>query len=100
MLTLMHMSEEMARANILVQGLVQGVFYRASAMERAQGLNIAGTVKNLADGSVELTVEGSRYAVEDFIAWCRNGPPAARVDDVTVRWAPARNEFRTFMVLR
>ena len=92
--------EEMTRAAIVVEGLVQGVFYRASAMERAQSLNITGLVQNLSDGSVELTVEGSRYAVEDFIAWCRQGPPSAKVHDVHVRWSPPKGEFQTFRILR
>lgn len=77
--------EARTRAAIVVEGHVQGVFYRASAMERAQSLNITGLVQNLADGSVELTVEGCRYAVQDFMAWCRMGPPSARVDHVGVR---------------
>jgi acylphosphatase len=94
------MAEEVTRATILVRGLVQGVFFRSSAMERAQSLSITGTAQNLGDGSVELTVEGSRYAVEDFIAWCRSGPPSARVDEAAVRFAAATGEFATFRVLR
>lgn len=88
------------RATIRVSGKVQGVFYRASAMGEAQRLGLVGTVENLPDGSVEAVVEGTTAAVDEFAAWCRVGPPAARVDDVQVRSEPARGEFRTFTVLR
>lgn len=94
------MSSEDARVNIIVTGQVQGVFFRASALERAQSLNLTGWVKNLPDGSVELLVEGSRYALEDLVTWCKNGPPEAEVEDVIVRWLRHEGEFRTFMIVR
>lgn len=89
-----------ARATILVQGHVQGVFFRASAMEEAQSLGIAGYVKNLPDGGVEAVAEGNREQVEAFIAWCRRGPPSARVDEVKVHWEEPTGEFRTFTMAR
>jgi acylphosphatase len=86
------------RATILVTGKVQGVFYRASAMEQAQRLGLSGFAHNLPDGSVEAVVEGLEPAVEQFVAWCKVGPPAARVQETFVRFAPARGEFRTFSI--
>jgi acylphosphatase len=94
------MADDLARANILITGQVQGVFFRASALEQAQSLNLTGWVQNLADGTVEITAEGQRYALEDLVAWCRRGPPAAQVEDVFVRWMDCKNEFRTFMIVR
>lgn len=91
--------EDLACANIVVFGQVQGVFYRASAMERAQSLNLSGYAQNLGDGSVELVVEGSRYAVEDFVEWCKIGPPSAQVTDVHVHWSKHRNAYQTFKIL-
>jgi len=88
------------RATILVTGKVQGVFYRASAMEQAQRLGLAGFVKNLPDGAVEAVVEGTEAAVEQFVAWCKVGPPAARVEELHVRFGPMRGEFRTFTIDR
>lgn len=93
------MSDEI-RATIIVLGKVQGVFYRASAMEEAQRLGLSGFVKNLPDGAVEAVVEGERSPVEQFASWCRAGPPAARVDEVRVRFSPFRGEFRTFTLQR
>ena len=90
----------MTRAEILVSGLVQGVFYRASAQQEAMRLGLVGEIANLPGGDVEATVEGHKEQIEEFIAWCRRGPPAARVDEVKVRWSAARAEFRTFRVTR
>ncbi|RMG20518.1 MAG: acylphosphatase [Deltaproteobacteria bacterium] len=92
--------DERVRASILVTGRVQGVFYRASAMEQAQRLGLTGWVMNLPDGRVESVVEGSRAAVEEYLAWCRRGPPAAHVAAVDVHWGPATGEFETFRIRR
>jgi len=88
------------RAQVVVSGRVQGVFYRASAQEEALQLGLAGEIGNLPDGSVEAIVEGDRAAVDDFIAWCKRGPPSARVEHVEVKLSEPRGEFRTFTVAR
>ena len=90
----------MTRAELLISGRVQGVFYRGSAQEEAMHLGLAGTVQNLPDGGVEAVVEGPKEQVDEFIAWCRRGPPAARVEEVRVKWGAPTGEFRTFRVLR
>ena len=94
------MGNERARLNVVVTGIVQGVFYRASTLEKAQSLSLTGWVKNLPDGSVEVTAEGSRYALEEFLAWCAQGPPTAEVADVHPRWLPCEDAFKTFMIVR
>jgi acylphosphatase len=88
------------RAEIVVRGRVQGVFFRASAQQEGLQLGLAGEVRNLPDGSVEAIVEGERRAVDDFVAWCRRGPPSARVEDVQVKLRADQGEFRTFTVTR
>ena len=88
------------RANIVVRGRVQGVFFRASAQQEALALGLTGEISNLPDGAVEAVVEGERRAVDDFVAWCKRGPPAARVEDVRVKMGSPRNEFRTFTIAR
>jgi len=55
-------------------------------------------VRNRSDGSVEALVEGSREAVEEFIRWCRRGPPAARVAEVQVAWSKPSGEFSEFEI--
>ena len=66
----------------LVSGRVQGVYYRASAAERARRAGITGYARNLPDGRVEVLVCGSRGAVEEFVAWLWIGPSAAKVVEV------------------
>ena len=63
-------------------GHVQGVFYRASMREQAERLGVTGWVSNEPDGSVHAHLEGSAEAVQRLVAWCAEGPPRARVDDV------------------
>jgi acylphosphatase len=67
---------------ISVQGRVQGVSYRAHAQQAARQLGLAGFVRNEADGSVYLEAEGEVAALQQLLAWCRRGPPAAIVSNV------------------
>jgi acylphosphatase len=67
---------------IHVFGRVQGVFYRQSAKQQAMNLGLVGYARNEPDGSVQIEVEGEKAAIERFVAWCRVGPPAARVERV------------------
>jgi acylphosphatase len=50
----------------------------------AEGQGLAGWCRNLADGRVEACFEGERSAVEQAVAWCRNGPPSAIVTSVDI----------------
>ena len=71
-------------ADIRVTGVVQGVWYRKSACEEGLRLCLSGFAQNLPDGSVMIEVEGEKQLVDDFVAWCRKGPPLAKVDQVEV----------------
>jgi acylphosphatase len=92
--------EPRARARIRVTGLVQGVFYRQSTAQEATRLGLSGTVRNLPDGSVEVEAEGRRSAVEALLAFCRRGPPAARVAELEVAWESPAGSEGPFTVLR
>ena len=72
------------RVHAIVSGRVQGVSYRACTADEAQGLGLAGWVRNLPDGTVELEAEGPADAIAALLAWCAKGPPAARVAKVAV----------------
>lgn len=85
---------------LLIEGLVQGVSYRASAREVAQRLGVHGHVRNLPQGHVEAVAQGPEEAVEAFIAWCRSGPPEALVAKVTVTDLAPVTHFSSFQVLR
>jgi acylphosphatase len=72
------------RRKVVVSGRVQGVFFRASCRDEATSAGVAGWVSNEPDGTVKAVFEGEADAVDRLIAWCRQGPPQADVDDVTV----------------
>jgi acylphosphatase len=68
----------------LIAGRVQGVWYRVSAKNEATRLSLCGWALNLADGRVEVVVAGGMQAVAEFCGWLWEGPPAARVESVTI----------------
>lgn len=84
------------RAHLVIQGLVQGVYFRASTAEVARARGVAGWVRNAAQ-DVEAVLEGPRGAVEGVIAWCHQGPPRAEVERVDVTWE-APEELQRFTV--
>jgi acylphosphatase len=60
------------------------VYYRGTCRAVARQLGVTGWVRNRSDGTVEVVAEGSRDAVGDLIAWCREGPPHADVRDLEI----------------
>lgn len=74
------MSEDRIARRLRIHGRVQGVFYRGWTVETADALGLDGWVRNRIDGTVEALVAGPAAAVEELIAACHQGPPAARVD--------------------
>jgi acylphosphatase len=76
------------RRQVLVTGRVHGVWFRDSTRAEAERLGVTGWVRNLADGRVEVEVEGPPEAVEALVAWAHRGPPRATVRDVAVEVLP------------
>jgi acylphosphatase len=72
----------MAAARFIVEGKVQGVFFRASTRGQALALGLRGWARNLADGRVEVVAAGEAHALEALAQWLEDGPPSARVDAV------------------
>jgi acylphosphatase len=68
------------RTRVVVNGHVQGVFFRESVRRRALTEGVSGWVRNNRDGTVEAVFEGERAAVESMVAFTREGPRGARVD--------------------
>jgi acylphosphatase len=69
---------------LVVSGRVQGVSYRYWTVGEATARGLNGWVRNRRDGTVEALVSGPARSVDELIAACRQGPPAARVADVEV----------------
>lgn len=72
----------MSGVRFLVEGRVQGVFFRASTREQARQLGLRGYARNLADGRVEVLAVGEAGRIESLAAWLHQGPPQARVERV------------------
>lgn len=70
------------RRHLLIDGVVQGVWYRESCRRQAGSWGVAGWVRNRPDGRVEAVLEGDAAGVQAMEGWCRTGPPRARVTSV------------------
>ena len=78
------MTDQVKRVHVRIEGVVQGVFFRAHTQEQAQRLGLNGWVRNRPDGSVEAVMEGEASRIEQMIQWCHEGPPMSNVTHVEV----------------
>ena len=92
------MSSDIQQLHAIVRGQVQGVNFRSSTVTQAARLSLAGWVRNLPDGSVEVLAEGPRPVLEQLLAFLRHGPPSARVSGVEPAWQPPTQSFQQFEV--
>ncbi|MGD2063783.1 MAG: acylphosphatase [Nitrospirota bacterium] len=76
----------MKQLHAFVSGRVQGVFFRASTCDEGRRLGLVGWARNLPDGRVEVVAQGAQAALQAFITYLHQGPAAARVDEVELRW--------------
>ena len=74
--------------SIIVDGIVQGVYFRQSTKAKAIELGITGEVKNNADGTVQITATGAASKLNELIEWCWKGPDTAIVKNVKVQKIP------------
>ena len=84
--------------HLIVSGRVQGVGFRFSAYDEAKELALAGWVRNLAGGEVEIVAEGSRENLQMLAAWAHLGPPSAHVTEVCEDWLDFTGEFIEFRI--
>ena len=87
----------MVAYSLHIHGLVQGVFFRQSTLEKALELGVTGYVRNCDDGSVEVFAEGEIDLLKKFIEWCQRGPKRAKVEGIDINEQPLKN-FRGFII--
>ncbi len=87
----------MKHYNIIITGQVQGVFYRDSARRVAEKLGLTGQASNQPDGSVLIEAEGEASAIDQLVAWCKEGPKHAQVENVQVSQGEIKG-YRKFEV--
>lgn len=93
------MSSELRRIHGLVSGRVQGVGYRLFVRSSARTLGIAGWVRNLPDGRVELSAQGTEAALEDFEDALWAGPPLSKVQSLEIDREDPDPRLAEFVVL-
>jgi len=87
-----------AKVHLLIEGRVQGVFYRAFTRNLASKLGLNGWAKNLYDGRVEVLFEGSRELIEQAIQECWEGPAGSSVRNIDVSWEESSAEYKGFEI--
>lgn len=85
--------------HVLLHGLVTGVGFRYSAMREAGKYDdLKGYIRNRTAGTVECLVQGKEEEVRDFLAWLKQGPPSARVDDVELEEVSVKEDLHAFSI--
>ncbi len=90
------MTDELASANLVISGLVQGVGYRWFVMRKANQYDLKGYVRNLYTDDVEVEVEGNKGLIQEFIRELRAGPRSAHVADMKIRWGDYQGKYKNF----
>ncbi|MCI4625558.1 MAG: acylphosphatase [Candidatus Magnetoovum sp. WYHC-5] len=90
--------ETLKRVHLIIEGRVQGVYFRAFVKKNAIDLGVKGWVRNLPDGTVEVLLEGEKKALETLVGRCYKGPPASVVIHIQINWQPYVGEFSSFGV--
>jgi len=83
----------------VIYGHVQGVYFRAFALENAVSLGLIGYTRNLSgEEAVEVWSEGEKGKLEELLALLKTGPPSARVDKVSVVWQACTGKYNNFKI--
>jgi len=85
---------------IYYSGTVQGVGFRYNVKSVANGFEVTGTIRNLADGRVELLAEGAKDELEAFRQGIRDSGLEHFIQNEDITWNEAKNEFRGFEIVR
>ncbi|MEQ4617466.1 MAG: acylphosphatase [Corticimicrobacter sp.] len=84
---------------VVITGKVQGVYYRHNTVRMAHELKLCGWVQNIDDGSVHALLQGEADQIDRMLAWMRQGPPAARVDEVVSETIAHDKRYERFQQL-
>ncbi len=88
----------MKHVKLHIHGRVHGVFFRDSACKKAGELGLSGFVRNDPDGAVYIEAEGEDGSLGEFISWCKDGPPMAKVSEVEIEEDSELVGFRGFKI--
>jgi len=88
------------RAEAIIYGIVQGVYFRYYTRREAERLGLMGWVVNQRDGTVKVVVEGPEKALQEMVRFLLQGSPGSTVDHVEVDWLESTSEFNEFNIRR
>ncbi len=91
--------DKKVRAQAVINGRVQGVFFRMETKRAAESFGVFGWVRNQSNGTVEAVFEGDKESVGSILEWCKDGPPLAKVKKVDVKWNDYKGEFNGFEII-
>ena len=83
---------------VKISGKVQGVYFRAHTEDQAEKLGLKGFVKNMPDGTVLATVEGTSEQLSAFVNWCKEGSPNSNVKNVEISYVENHENFNGFEI--
>jgi len=86
------------RAEILVNGFVQGVGFRYFVARNAEQLLLKGFTQNLYSGEVYTVVEGELAMIEELYNRIKVGPRHADIKNTSIKWSESKNEFTKFEI--
>ena len=84
---------------IRIHGKVQGVYYRATAVDKAKLFGVAGFTRNEADGTVYIEAEGDEESIRRFIEWCHIGSTRSVVEKVLIEEGDLKH-YENFITVR
>jgi acylphosphatase len=84
---------------IRIRGKVQGVYFRATAVDKAHLYSVAGFTRNETDGTVYIEAEGEEESLKKFVEWCHIGPPRAIIEEVLIEEGDLKH-YHNFITVR
>lgn len=84
--------------HVIVEGKVQGVFFRAYTRDEAEMLGLSGWVRNRPDGSVEALISGDARNVDRMLEWLETGSPMSKVSRVIIESGQQPSETKDFLI--
>lgn len=88
----------MKTLHIIVNGRVQGVYFRAYTKKQAEKQGITGYVSNKEDGTVEIIASGDQQSLDNLVSWCNKGPLLAKVSNVLIKDYSTTESFTQFEI--
>lgn len=83
---------------ILIEGRLQGINFRFHTQKKAQELGLVGFIRTLADGRIEIDVQGNQENVEKLLAWCQKEPQNEHIKTIFYRYDQVVERYSDFNV--